>query len=204
MQPHRTKPAPSEIQKICETCKRPFWSWPSLHRRFCSNLCKYNCKHLVYESGHSAKTAPIRFEKQILRTETCWLWLGCKKRKGGYGSFSVRPGHIVMPHRYAYELWVGPIPDGLKLLHSCDNPACVNPAHLRPGTQAENIADAVAKDRHGRGERHARAKLTDEKVREIRHLFKQARTQVSLAAQFGVSRRAIRCVIDGSHWKHVT
>lgn len=67
---------------------------------------------------------------------------------GGYGRISIRRGVVRQAHRVVYEALVGPIPDGLDLMHSCDNPPCVNIEHLAPGTRAKNLADCVARGRH--------------------------------------------------------
>jgi hypothetical protein len=76
----------------------------------------------------------------------CWLWLGRGATNGRYGSLRV-DGRAVRAHRRSYELFVGPIPEGLDVLHSCDRGLCVNPAHLRPGTHRQNMDDAVERRR---------------------------------------------------------
>jgi len=77
----------------------------------------------------------------------CWLWLASKHRKTSYGQFSFE-GKTQYAHRFAWALTNGPIPEGKTVLHSCDNTACVNPAHLNLGTQLENIEDMNKKGRH--------------------------------------------------------
>ena len=91
-------------------------------------------------------TEEERFWSFVEKTEGCWWWKRTKERNI-YGSFSLR-GRTVLAHRFAYQLLRGPIPMGLGLLHQCDNPACVNPDHVRPGTQKQNRAEWV--ERHGK------------------------------------------------------
>lgn len=86
----------------------------------------------------SLKMTPLeRFWAKVNRTETCWLWTATGTPKG-YGQFSPSGSRQVYAHRYAYELLVGAIPDGLTIDHLCRNRRCVNPAHLEPVTRGEN------------------------------------------------------------------
>ena len=78
-----------------------------------------------------------RFDVKVVQTDTCWLWIGATYDQG-YGMFNAEPGRNVRAHRFAYERWVGPIPDGMTLDHTCEVKACVNPAHLEPVTVEEN------------------------------------------------------------------
>ncbi len=130
--------------------------------------------------------------------------------KGRYGHFGVggRAGGMVGAHRLAWELTHGPIPPETPfVLHSCDNPPCVNHAHLFLGTQAENIADMDAKGRSNRprlvGENHGMAKLTEAQVREIRARFADGVRRSTLARQFGVTWTTIQGILDGRLWAHL-
>lgn len=80
-----------------------------------------------------------RFWAKVNVTDECWLWTA-QINQNGYGMFSVK-GLPVRAHRFAYELLVGPIPDGMVVRHACDVPSCVNPSHLLVGTQADNLRD---------------------------------------------------------------
>jgi hypothetical protein len=75
----------------------------------------------------------------------CLLWMGATDRKG-YGLLTVR-SRMKQAHRASYEVAKGPIPPGLHVLHSCDNPSCIAPGHLRAGTRSENVAEAWARGR---------------------------------------------------------
>lgn len=137
--------------------------------------------------------------------DDCWEWTGGRDRRG-YGRFGVRDGVAKLAHRVAYELAVGPIPDGLHILHRCDNPACVNPDHLRAGTQIENIAEMDHRGRRvnaqPRGEDHPRAKLTVTDVAVIREWAPAGWSYADLAAAFGVSKGLIGRILRGEIWRH--
>ena len=91
-----------------------------------------------------------RFRRQTDRTGECWLWRGALHDGYPYGTFNAGRGRIVRAHRFAYEMESGPIPKGLYVLHTCDEPRCVRPSHLWLGTQADNMHD---RDRKGRARR---------------------------------------------------
>jgi hypothetical protein len=143
--------------------------------------------------------------------DACWLWRG---RGNGYGTFRHR-GKNAGAHRIAHVIAIGPIPHGCVVMHRCDNPPCVNPAHLRAGTQAENIADRDAKGRTStghyhpainppRGELRPNAKLTAEKVREIRDSYAAGGvSQTSLAREHGVDQSVISEIVRRLRWTHV-
>lgn len=91
----------------------------------------------------------LQFQSHVKKTPTCWLWQGLKTAKG-YGRYG-KGGRRA--HRIAYSEFIGEIPSGLLVLHSCDNPSCVNPNHLFLGTSADNTKDMVTKGR-ARGKDH--------------------------------------------------
>lgn len=89
------------------------------------------------EGPFPRKSMAERFWEKVDKTDTCWVWTGAKDK--GYGRFGVAAGNVVGAHRVAYELLVGPIPQGMEIDHRCHNPACVNPSHLRPATHKQNL-----------------------------------------------------------------
>lgn len=153
------------------------------------------------------KALAERFEAFVERvTESgCWLWTGGTAGQYHYGV--IRVGSLVdgsraqrYAHRVSWELFHGPIPQGLHVLHRCDVHSCVNPAHLFLGTAAENIADMVSKGRQARGSVHGIAKLSEASVLVIR----QSREPLAaLASRLGVSCSAISLVRRRETWRHV-
>jgi DNA-binding Xre family transcriptional regulator len=95
-----------------------------------------------------------RFWSKVDTTGECWLWMG-SRRPLGYGAVKVG-GRVLHAHRVAYELTHGSIPEGFVVMHRCDNPPCVNPAHLHLGTRSENTRDMHAKGRTGQRQRGTR------------------------------------------------
>jgi HNH endonuclease len=111
---------------------------------------------MMAKPGRVAVDPWVRIMTKVEKRGRCWVWTGKWVSSGGYGIVGI--GHRgrtrVYVHRYAYERHHGPIPLGMLVLHTCDSRRCVNPRHLRLGTQQQNLADMVAKGRSCRGERH--------------------------------------------------
>jgi hypothetical protein len=91
-----------------------------------------------------------RFWEKVEKTDNCWLWTGAKNRRG-YGIFTI-DGKQKLAHRIAYFLTRGPLPTNVVLMHACDNPVCVNPSHLVPGTNQQNMEDMLYKGRDPGGQ----------------------------------------------------
>lgn len=133
---------------------------------------------------------------------TCWIWKG--SMRNGYGQMNIG-GHTRKTHRVAYTLVHGIIPDGMCVLHSCDNRACVNPSHLFLGDYADNAHDMVEKGRcsngNYRGELASHARLTWKDVREIRQDYVPGIvTHKMLASKYGVTTGAISSIIRKITW----
>lgn len=131
----------------------------------------------------------------------CQLWLG-ERIRGRYGRVRWR-GRKILAHRATWECERGPIPEGMQVLHRCDNPPCRNIDHLFLGTNAENAADRDAKGRQIvlRGEAHGCAKLTEVQVIDIRAI--QGVPQEVIAAMYGVSQRMVSLIRNRENWKHL-
>ncbi len=150
-------------------------------------------------------SATERFAKKWIPEPNsgCWLWEGAHV-PFGYGIMG-RGGRGAgnhYAHRLSYEIYVGPVPDGMKVLHSCDNPPCVNPDHLFLGTQKNNMEDKVAKGRHRPGEEHPNAVLTWEMVRAMRTEYATGTTSLSiLGRKFGICFQHVHNVVRHQIWK---
>jgi len=143
-----------------------------------------------------------RFWSKVNKTETCWLWTA--STKNGYGRFMVdKKGWPA--HRYSYTITNGEIPEALVVRHTCDNPPCVNPSHLLVGTNKENSADMIERNRHPRlkGEKHGRSKLTNDDVHEIRILRGFDFTYKELAKMYSVTFASIGRILNKRSWDHI-
>lgn len=142
----------------------------------------------------------------------CTLWRGCLS-SNGYGRFW-HDAADHRAHRVSWMLFVGPIHDGLCVLHHCDVRSCVNPEHLFIGTQQDNMDDKIRKGRDGpcragllsadrRGERNSQARLTEAQAKEILLRADAGETARSLAMEFGVARLTVRRLVSGVTWAHL-
>ncbi|QDF20020.1 endonuclease [Corynebacterium phage Stiles] len=140
----------------------------------------------------------------IRQPDECWNWQAYLASTG-YGQFGTG-GRIRYAHRVAFEIGTGRSPAGLVVRHTCDNRACVNPAHLLLGTHADNVRDKVARNRQLRGEQHGGAVLTDAAVIGMRRRARAGEPIIRIAADYGVNYRTAVTAIRGDRgmWNHVT
>lgn len=137
-----------------------------------------------------------------LPADRCHEWTGTINR-AGYGQFSTGSQRYTA-HRAAYQLAHGEIPSGQVVRHTCDNRKCVNPRHLVIGSHAQNVQDAVDRQRNIRGERVPSHKLSADDVREIRRRYRTGSLKAHLARDFGVWQKTIANIVEGRSWKHLT
>ncbi len=158
----------------------------SIARKLCRK--HYNFARNSGTLNSYPKTSPDDiFETRIKKTDTCWLWMGTRNSYG-YGIVLLPGEKPVRAHRFSYEKWNGEIPDGMVVMHICDNPQCVNPNHLRLGTKADNNKDTAIKRRHNYGLDHWNGRLSDEQIAAIRA---DTRKQIEIAREYGVHQSHI-------------
>lgn len=144
-----------------------------------------------------------RFWSALDKSGSCWVWTR-GRASTGYGKCYFH-GANEYAHRVAYRLTNGLIPAGMHVLHSCDNPPCCNPAHLRIGTHRENMADMFSRGRANRptGERQYKARLTAAIVVELRRRARSGESQCAMARALGVSEPTVNNAVTGVTWRTV-
>ena len=142
----------------------------------------------------------------IIHPETqCWEWQRATVNNG-YGQLHYQ-GRTTTAHRVAYQLWVGEIPKGGVIMHQCDNPPCCNPAHLKLGTQRDNMQHAANMRRikmpNLRGEDHGNALLYDKDVIQYRKEYQAGRSLKSIIEETGMAEASIKRMLWGKTYSHL-
>lgn len=138
----------------------------------------------------------------------CWPWTGSRLPKG-YGKIGADAAHggwkvgWILAHRVAYELQIGPIPEGHEVLHKCDSPPCQRGKHFFTGTTADNMRDKVSKGRHLYGENAPQAKLSAALVLDLRQRYQAGERQADLMRRFSISRQNTSVIVNGQTWRHL-
>jgi hypothetical protein len=154
---------------------------------------------------YTRKPLKERFEEKVMPEPNtgCWLWMG-KVCTNGYGEFWPKPDVAEQAHRTAWILYVGPIPEGMNVLHKCDTRSCVNPLHLFLGTQKDNMQDCVKKGRFRGGPNantdHRPSPLTESQVLAIRA---DTRPKRLIAREYGIDPKTVRNIKDQVHFRHL-
>ena len=141
-------------------------------------------------------TREERFLNKVEKSDECWTWTGSRTRDG-YGAFFDN-GKFVAAHRWSYLNFNGPISEHMYVCHKCDNPPCVNPAHLFLGTPHDNYMDAVRK-----GRQKEWYKLNPEQVEEIKFLIRLGASQKRIAEMYDLNINSVRKIVLGLYWKEI-
>jgi HNH endonuclease len=154
------------------------------------------------------KTLKERFLEKLSKKDKngCINWKGNFASTGGHaiiGFIINGKSYTYKAHRLSYQFFKGEIPRKKFVLHSCNNVKCVNPEHLRVGTQKENVRDRIKDETDNKGERHGMSKLTEAKVKKIRKMKKLKMNAATIGAHFNVSEWTIYDVLNKRRWSHV-
>ena len=200
-------------EMTCEGCGIDF-TYPAdqVNRKFCTHQCSLLNRPRMPEIE--------RFWNRVQKggPNECWPWIaGCIP--SGYGSFPADDGKNWAAHRFAWTLKNGPIPPGKFVLHSCDNPPCVNDNHHFLGTKKDNTHDMIAKGRGGwkkgdewqsghagksaKGERNRHAKLTASDIPIIRQKAADGKKLTEIADEYGLWATTIGMIVSRKNWKHI-
>lgn len=143
---------------------------------------------------HRFHTIGERFWSRVEITDSCWLWNGHGDGRGyGFIRFNAKQWRT---HQFSWMLHFGPIPSGMYVCHTCDNPRCVHPAHLFLGSHADNMRDKANKGR-------AAMKVTADDVKAIKQKLNLGISQKAIAADFRVDQSLISRISTGKIWRHV-
>lgn len=155
-------------------------------------------------------TLEQRFWNKVRITDGCWEWTA-SLGSTGYGQIGIR-NRPIGAHRVSYEIHYGPIPEGMCVLHHCDNRLCVRPDHLFLGTRADNIRDMDRKNRGVRnriartgqlGESNRQSVVTADQVRKIRSLYASGLTMAEIAKQFPIGESGVGFIVRRETWRHI-
>lgn len=177
----------------CKFCGVEFKAYNS-KRKYCCLKCAQTDRDGTIEQ---------RFLKKLSLPKTggCIEWLG-NLLPQGYGLFGAH-GKSYRAHRFAWEREKGLIPDGMQILHTCDNRKCVNVRHLRIGTAFENIKDMYKKGRAIVGSKSVHAKLNEKQVIEIRSKLKSGYLLKEIAVEYHISEANVSLIKNNLKWKHI-
>lgn len=177
-------------ERTCETCGQKY---RKQHKRYCSWDC----------NPQNALALLRQMLEHVPENNACLEWPRSHDTSG-YGLIGVG-GKKQKAHRLAYREKIGPIPDGLKVCHKCDNPPCFRPDHLFVGSDLDNRLDCVSKGRANlpRGDAHPRSKLTEKDVLDIRARLATGESQTAISQDYPVTNQMILRIDKRLAWRHI-
>jgi len=192
--------------RACAHCQAPLTA-----KKKSVRFCSLRCANLAEPRRNPRGSLADRFWSRVNKSGpivqptlgACWIWTAGLST-AGYGKIATGNGSTsVYSHRVSWELHSGPIPDGLWVLHKCDNPKCVNPEHLFLGTAQDNLGDMRMKGRDARGASHGVARFNDVSVREIRAAYATGVGIHALSRRLACSPTTIFNIVHRLTWRHV-
>jgi hypothetical protein len=152
-------------------------------------------------SGQAWMSLKDRFWLKVEKLDDCWIWKGNLSRQG-YGTIKDNKKSVAA-HRVSWRLHNGDIPDGMIIMHKCDNPLCVRPDHLELGTKQDNMLDMKRKGRNTFNSRHGGSLLTDDQVLELRKRYYAGESVHILSKDYNIVIRSVYPIISGQNYKHL-
>lgn len=196
-------------KKMCKVCRNELdivlFNISNKLRGYRDSRCKECFNQMRREYIVNTRILPDSvidsFWSQVDQTMDSWFWDGlCNEN--GYGRFNI--GYkTILAHRFSALLIYPDLTPKTKILHKCDKPPCVRESHFKYGTQAENIADMVSKNRQAKGESHSQNKLCNADVFIIRNQLNQGMSASKIARDFHVHFNTIRDIFLGKTWTHI-
>lgn len=183
------------VARTCVQCGASFLAWPYNVRNGRAICCSRSCANKRLRNVVGRKL--IEQNSIPEPNSGCWLWTGAYKK--GYGVVGISRKSW-QAHRLSYLVFGGVLLADDMIMHSCDNPWCVNPEHLKAGTHADNMQDAVSKGRMPRGSSKWTAVLKETQIPEIRRKLARGETQTSIGAEYGVDPSTVRLIARGKTW----
>ncbi len=175
-----------KYMKICKHCGKEFLPHKKARHSYCSDYCRF------WDNV------------DIRKPDECWQWR-MHKIYTGYGYFTLK-NRPIRTNRISWIFSYGDIPDGLFVLHHCDNPSCCNPNHLFLGTQMDNMHDMISKGHKvvKTGSSNFHAKLSEDDILNIRTMYSNGIYQKDIAKQFGICQQSVSLIVNRINWKHIT
>ena len=181
--------------RTCPICSAEFRILRSLSKTYCSINCQHRSLRKVDHISDNDKLSILKnkYDKFVVKRDGCWDWNGSTQK--GYGAFLfMRRG--IRAHRVSWVLFNGVIPEGMHVLHSCDNKICSNPEHLFLGSHADNMKDMRSKGLHKQY-----SKLTRDQAKEIKMLLSQGEKIENISQKYKISVPTVYDIKDGRTWR---